>query len=166
MPKPKNRTLIKILIILPYLLVLYILQAMVFTHVTLWGVKPLIMPLAVVGVALFHGRVTGGVFGIFAGMLMDLAYNQATIQFTLLLTFTGLLFGILSDTVLAQGFPSFLLCAVAQLTICSAFQVLSMVFLRGIGFSALLGTAIAQCLYSLLFAIPTYYFSRFLNRII
>ena len=166
MPKPKNRTLIQILIILPYLLVLYILQAMLFPHVTLWGVKPLIMPLAVVGMALFHGRVTGGVFGLCAGMLMDLAYNQATIQFTLLLAFTGLLFGILSDTVLTQGFPSFLLCAVAQLVICSAFQVLSLVFVRGIGFSSLLGTAVAQCLYSLLFAIPTYYVSRFVSRII
>lgn len=162
----KNRTLIKLLILAPYLIVLYILQSTVFTHLPLFGVKPLILPVAVVGVAIFQGRTDGGIFGIFAGMFMDMAYNQPTIQFTLILTLTGIFFGILSDTVLVQGFPSYLVCSALQLAICSACQVLSLVVINSVPLYPLLPTALNQTLYSLILTIPLYYISRFLARLI
>ncbi len=165
MSEGKRRAAVKIFILGPYLVLLYLLQATVFPRVLLFGAKPMILPLAAVGVALFGGCVEGGVFGLFAGMLMDLACNQPTVEFTLLLTFTGLLLGTLSDTALVQGFPSFLLSAVAELVLCSAFQVLILAVLRGAPPMLLLGAALRQCLSSLVFAIPFYYISRFLSRI-
>lgn len=161
----KRRVAVKIFILGPYLVLLYILQATVFTHISLFGAKPLILPLATVGVALFGGCVEGGVFGLFAGMLMDLACNQPTVEFTLILTFTGLLLGALSDTALVQGFPSFLLSAVLDLVLCSAFQLLILAVVNGAPPMLLLGIALRQCLSSLVFAIPFYYISRFLSRI-
>lgn len=166
MTKRKNKFIIKFLVYLPYLLLLYLLQSTVFTRLTIFGVKPLILPLAVVGTALFKGKVTGGVFGIFAGMLMDLSYNQPTVQFTLILTVTGILFGVLSDTVLVQGYPSYLLCSALQLLICSALQVLSFVVLSGAPLNSLIGTALTQSLVSLIFTVPLYYVTAFLNRVI
>lgn len=166
MTKRKNVTLIKALILAPYILLLYILQSTVFTHITLLGVKPLLLPLAAAGMALFLGSYGGGLFGLFAGILMDLACNQLTVEFTLLLTLTGLLIGLLSDTVLVQGFPSFLVCAAMQLLICSAFQVLAPVILRGAPVALTAGIAVDQCVYTLVFALPIYYISRFLSRVI
>lgn len=161
----KHRTLFKILILAPYLILLYILQSTVFTHISFFGAKPLILPIAVVGAALFGGRVEGGVFGLLAGILMDLAYNQVTVQFTIVLTATGLLIGILSDTALVQGFPSFLVTSALELLICSAVQVLFLAVLEGASLSVLSGIALDQCLSSLVFVIPFYYISRFLSRI-
>lgn len=165
MSESKRRAAIKIFILGPYLVLLYILQAAVFPHISLFGAKPMILPLAAVGVALFGGCAEGGVFGLFAGMLMDLACNQPTVEFTLILTFTGLLLGALSDTALVQGFPSFLLSAVLELALCSAFQVLILTVVNGAPATLLLGIALRQCLSSLIFAIPFYYISRFLSRI-
>lgn len=165
MTRTKHRTLVKILILTPYLILLYLLQATVFTRLTVFGAKPLLLPLAVAGVALFGGKAEGGVFGLFAGMLMDMACNQPTVQFTLLLTLTGLLVGFLSDTALVHGFPSFLICGALELLVCSAVQVFVLMVLRGAPFSVVAGIALRQCLSSLLFVIPFYYISRFLGRV-
>lgn len=161
----KHRTLFKLLIMAPYLILLYILQATVFTRLTPFGAKPLLLPLAVVGAALFGGRTEGGVFGLFAGMLMDLACNQLTVQFTLVLTLTGLAVGILSDTALVQGFPSFLVSAALALAACSAAQVLVLTVLDAAPLGVVGAIALRQCLSSLLFVIPFYYISRFLERV-
>lgn len=165
MARNKHRTLVKVLILAPYLILLYILQSTVFTRLTLMGEKPLLLPMAVAGIALFLGRVDGGVFGLFAGMLTDLSYNQATVQFTLLLTLMGIFLGILSDTVLVQGFPSFLVSSVLELLLISAFQALSLVVLRGAPLSVTAAVGLRQSVYSLIFAIPVYYVSRFLCRV-
>jgi cell shape-determining protein MreD len=165
MPKQKTKTVIKLLIIIPYLLLLYILQSMVLPHTSILGVKPLIFPLAVVGVSLFSGRVSGGMMGIICGMLCDLSFNQPTIQFTILLALVGIFFGMLSDTVLVQGFPSYLACSFGALVICSVCQMFQMIFFHGATFSALLDVCIRQTLASLLFTIPLYYSSRFISRL-
>lgn len=165
MARRKNSTLVKILILTPYLILLYILQSTVFTRVTLMGVKPLLLPVAVAGIALFLGRVDGGVFGLFAGMLMDMACNQITAQFTILLTLLGILLGVLSDTVLVQGFPSFLVSSLLGLVLISAYQALSLVVLGGAPLTVTAAIGLRQSLYSLLFTIPVYYISRFLCRV-
>ena len=165
MTRTKHRTLVKLLILAPYLILLYLLQATVFTRLTVFGTKPLLLPLAAAGVALFGGKVEGGVFGLFAGMLTDMACNQPTVEFTLLLTLTGLLVGFLADTSLVQGFPSFLICGALELLACSAVQVFVLIVLRGAPFSVVAGIALRQCLSSLLFVIPFYYVSRFLGRV-
>ena len=166
MPKSKNMAVIRVLILLPYLLILYILQSMVFTHLPLLGVKPMILPVAVAGASLFKGPVSGGVFGIFAGMLCDLSYNQPTIQFTIMLTLLGIAIGLLADTALVRGFPSFLLCSAIMLLACSLLQALPLTFFRGLKLAPLLDTGLRQTLYSLVFTIPLYYVSRFLSRIL
>ncbi len=166
MENTKRRAAVKILILGPYLILLYILQSTVFTHIELFGAKPMLLPIAAAGMALFGGRIQGGVFGLFAGMLTDLSCNQPTVEFTLILTFSGLLIGVLSDTALVQGFPSFLLTAAAELAVCSAFQVVIPVVLRNAPPAVLAGIALRQCGSSLVFAIPFYYISRFLSRVI
>lgn len=165
MLRRKNSVPVKALILAPYLVILYILQSTLFTHIELLGVKPLLLPVAAAGISLFCGRVEGGVFGLFAGILMDLSYNQLTVQFTLLLTFLGVLLGLLSDTVLVQGFPSFLLSCVLELALISVYQALYAAVLQGAPMVAAAGVGVRQTLYSLLFSLPVYYFSRFYCRV-
>lgn len=165
MTRRKNGVLVKALILAPYLILLYLLQSTVFTHLQLWGTKPLLLPVAAAGIAFFCGRVEGGVFGLLAGMLMDLACNQLTVQFTLLMTFLGILIGLLSDTVLVQGFPSYLLGCALELVLTSAYQVLSMWVLNGAPIALSTAVGLKQTLYSLIFSLPLYYLSRFYFRV-
>ena len=67
----RRKFIVSLLLHVPFLLILYVLQATVFTSLPLFGVKPLILPVAVVGVALFEGSTKGGVFGLFAGQSAD-----------------------------------------------------------------------------------------------
>ncbi len=165
MARRKNGVLIKGLILAPYLIILYLLQSTVFTHLQLMGTKPLLLPVAAAGIAFFCGRVEGGVFGLLAGMLMDLSYNQLTVQFTLLMTFLGILVGLLSDTVLAQGFPSYLLSCALELALVSGYQILSQWVLGNAPMALTAPVALRQSLYSLIFSLPLYYLSRFYFRV-
>lgn len=160
----RRKFIVSLLLHAPYLLLLYILQATFFTSLTLFGVKPLILPVAVVGVALFEGPAKGGAFGLFAGMLCDLAFNQPTVQFTLIFTLLGILVGFVCDTVMARGFPSYLAITAVSLVVVSFLQMFGLLFFRDAQFLPLFDTAIRQTLYSLLFAIPLYYCARAISR--
>lgn len=162
--RPKRDFIVKLLFRILLLLSVYILQAMVFPYLPLWGVKPLLLPMVVVGVALFEGSRTGGIFGIFAGMLCDISYNQPTVMFTIVLTGVGLLVGFLSDTVLTRGFPSFLLCCVLALFASAFFQVFNLLFYNMVTMDAVLNTILYQTLYSIFFALPMYYAVRATSR--
>ena len=158
----KNR-LIRILSHGAVLLVLYVLQGMVFSRLRLFGVAPLILPLAVVGVALFEGPDWGGGFGIAAGVLCDIALGT-TALFTILLAALGLGVGLLSTYLLSRGLPSYLLCGAVALLVIAAFQMFPLlVFLRQSP-GALLRVAGLQSVYSMLFTLPLYYVGRSLGR--
>jgi len=164
MQKKKRKTLARILVVAPLLLVTYILQSMVFTHLPIFGAKPLLLPVAVCGVALFDGAAAGGIFGILAGILCDMSFNEPAITFTLLLTAVGVGVGLLSETILVRGFPSFLLVTLGALLVCAFVQMFPLLFFRGVPFSPLLDTGVRQTLSSLVFTIPMYYLSRFVSR--
>jgi len=159
-----KKRIIRILIHALVLLVIYVLQMMVFSRLRLFGIAPLILPLAVVGVALFEGPSWGGGFGLAAGVLSDTASSDHVVLFTILLTCLGMGIGLLSDYLLSRGFPSFFLCSAAALILIAMAQMFGLfMFLRQSPF-ALLGTAGMQTLYSMVFTIPMYYLARSLGR--
>lgn len=146
------------------LLVLFILQSMIFPHLRLMGVTPLLIPLAVVGAGLFSGTTIGGVFGICAGIVCDMTMVETSVLFTLLMAACGIITGLLGENALARGFPSFLLCSVTALLIIAAAQLFGLVAYRGVAFSAVLGVAWRQSVYSLIFVIPVYWAVRGTSR--
>ena len=146
------------------LLLLYVLQAMVFSRLRLLGIAPLILPLAVVGVAIFEGPSWGSGFGLAAGVLCDIAFLSSTVLFTILLTAIGMGVGLLSEYLLSRGFPSYFLCAIAALILVAAFQMFPLlVFFRQPPL-ALLRVAGLQTLYSIFFTLPLYYLAKALGR--
>jgi len=145
-----------------FLIILYILQAFVFPRVVIWGVKPLIIPVAAIGIGFFGGGIRGGVFGLFCGILCDAAFDSAPL-FTFLLPLLGLAAGLISKYYLIPGFPSYLLCSFGGLIVISVFQMFSFIVFKNAGFTAVLKTALFQSVYSLFFAILLYWPVRFLS---
>ena len=164
MLRKHKKIILLILLYVPLILICFILQATVFSELPLGGAKPLILPVASVSVAMHGGRVRGGVFGLFAGILSDVALGSPTILFTLLLTCAGIIVGVLFETVLARGFPSYVLCCAAVLIIAAFCQMFGLLFFRGESAPALLSTAAFQTIYSLFFTVPMYLITRPLGR--
>lgn len=158
----KNR-IIRILIRAGVLFLLYVLQAMVFSRLRLFGVAPLILPLAVIGVALFEGPNWGGGFGLAAGVLCDVALGTHVL-FTILLTALGVGVGLLSEYLLSRGFPSYFLCSGAALVVIAFLQMLPLLVFWRQSPPALFEVAGIQTLYSMVFILPMYILARRLGR--
>lgn len=146
------------------LLFVFILQSMVFSRLRIMGIAPLILPVCVVGVALFEGASWGGGFGLAAGVFCDLSFTDTTVFFTVLLLIIGTAIGLLSEFVLARGFPSYLLCSVLTLIVVAFFQMFPFLVFSGVSAAALIQVSFAQSLYSLVFALPIYYLARAVSR--
>lgn len=165
MGRPKNGKLLKYLALIGFVFFMYVLQSMVFTHIEIWGTKPLLLPLSVVGIGLYEGSERGTVMGLVAGVFCDLSFNQATVDFTLFLTIVGLLAGILFERYLDKGFPSFIIVSALVLVLSAFVQMFSLFIYEDVPPMSLLRTMFIQTVYSMLFTVPTYYICRLFGRI-
>jgi len=144
----------------------YVFQGVIFPFMRLGGLVPLLLPVAATGIALYEGRYTGGVAGLFAGILCDISFNQPAGVFTVFLTLTGLIVGTLADTVILRGFVTYYLCCTAVLIVSAFIQMLQMIILPvdNISVNILLPTALQQTIYSLVMALPIWFFVRALGN--
>jgi hypothetical protein len=162
--KKRRFGLIGLLLHALVLVAMFAVQALVFPYMSTTGVRPVILPLGVAGVAVFEGSARGGLFGLFAGMLCDIAYNQPLATMTLIFTLFGLTAGFLSDIIMARGFPSYIVYCVVILAITAFAQMFSLLFFERLPVRLLVGLAGRQTLYSLIFALPVYFAARALGR--
>jgi cell shape-determining protein MreD len=160
----RRRIFVSILIHVLLFLVVYALQDMILIHLQLFGLVPLLLPVAATGVAVFEGRDIGGIAGLFVGIMCDISFNAPVGVFTVLLTFTGLLVGTLADTVMRRGFLSFYIASVVVLVISVAAQMFPLVFFNGVPPQMLFMVAMRQTLYSMLFVFPMYPIVKSLGR--
>lgn len=158
-------TAISILLHALFLIIVYIFQGAIFPYLRLGGLVPLLLPVAVTGVALYEGCDTGGVFGLFAGILCDVSFNQPVGTFTVVLTAVGLGIGILSDSVILSGFISYYLCCAAVLFFCAFVQMTPIIALpNNIPPYEILMKVSTQTLYTLAVAFPMWFPVRALGR--
>ena len=146
------------------LTVAYILQDVMFTYMSFYGLVPLLLPIVSTGAAVYQGRVAGGISGIFAGIFCDVSFGEPTGVFTVLLTLTGLFVGFLADTVMARGFATYFISCAAVLAVSAFVQMFPLLFFEGVPPSPLLSMALWQTVYSLLFALPIWFFVRALGK--
>ncbi len=166
MSESRKRLMARILLFAVFLLLSYILQGLVLNRRSIFGANPLILPLVTAAAAIFYGRVTGGAVGIACGFLMDLAYNQPTIMFTLTLTFVGITVGYLVETVLVKGLFSYCVSALAALFICFSVEAVSYLIWGGAPAAAVLDVGIRQTAASALFAVPVYYVTLGISKLV
>ena len=156
--------IVSILLHALFLIGVYVFQGAIFPFLRIDGLVPLMLPVAVTGVALYEGRYVGGITGLFAGILCDISFHEPAGTFTVLLTLVGLAVGILSETVFLPGFVTYLLTSAGVLIICAFVQMLPLMMIQNIPISALVTTATGQTLYSLVVAIPIWFFVRALGK--
>ena len=156
--------IISILLHALLLIVVYVLQSMILPFLRFNGFVPLLLPIAVAGVAVYEGRYVGGVTGIFAGILCDISFNEPAAVFTVLLTVAGLLVGALTDTVMMRGLATFFLCSIAVLAFSLFALMFTLLFFEGVPPRPLLTVALWQIVYSLLFVFPLWFFVKALGR--
>ena len=146
------------------LMSVYLLQSIFFPYLKFFGLVPLLLPIVSTGVAVYQGRVAGGIAGLFAGILCDISFNQPTGFFTVLLTFTGLFVGILADTVIARGLATYSISCLAVLVLSALAQMLPLLVFENVPLRPLLTLALRQTVYSLIFAFPIWFFVRALGK--
>ena len=160
----KKALIVTILLHSLLLITAYVFQGVVFPYMRVGGLVPLLLPVASTGIALYEGRYTGGVTGLFAGILCDISFNQPVATFTLFLTLTGLVVGALADALVLRGFVTYYICCVIVLIAFTFVQMFPLVLPPlSIPVQSLIPTAIQQTLYSLILAFPIWFFVRALG---
>jgi len=162
----KKALIISILIHALLLTTVYVFQGVIFPFMRLGGLVPLLLPVAATGIALYEGRYTGGIVGLFAGILCDISFNQPTGAFTVLLTLTGLIIGSLADTIILRGFVTYYISCAAVLIISALMQIFPLIAFptNSIPLYVLMPTVIQQTIYSLILAFPIWFFVRALGK--
>ena len=162
----KRALIVSVLLHSLLIIAVYVFQAAVFPFMRLNGLVPLLLPVASTGIALYEGRYTGGIAGLFAGILCDVSFNQPAGVFTVLLTISGLLVGTLADTVILRGFVTYYISCAAVLIVSAFAQMFPLMILQSdnIPFQSLLSIAIQQTIYSLVLALPIWVFIRALGK--
>ena len=156
----KRDVIFEILLYALYLLLFYLLQAAVFPRLAIFGVRPLILPVAVVGAALYVGSVPGAFAGLAAGLLCDISLADSIAVFTVALTVIGALTGLVAERFVRRSLPTLLLCALGASVLCAFFQVFGLVVFQAVPIRAVLPRFGGQVLYSMPFAAPAWVLSR------
>lgn len=130
----------------------WMLETMVLNRLPLFGVIPVLLPLAAVAVALWEGALPGAVFGLCLGVVADAVYPGAPGGMTLGLCLMGLTTGAVSQYAVRQNLVGYLLCAAADMAALEAARVLWGAFVRLGPLEAVALTALKEGIWSLCFA--------------
>ncbi len=109
------------------LIAVLFVQSCVLSRIAPLGVRALLLPAAVVIVAVLEGDLWGGVFGLLLGLLSDRLFLENTVLFTVLFPVVGFLVGLLAEEIVnARFFSCFVLCAAVLLftAFCQLFRPL------------------------------------------
>lgn len=122
----------------------------------LFGVSPMLLPLAAVAVAVLEGTVAGAGFGLGVGILCDAVYFNPDGIMTVGLCLLGVGAGALAQYVLRQNLLGCLLCSLLALLCIDGARVL--VWLTGgkAALPALLSLAGREIAWSMVFVFPVY----------
>jgi len=162
----KKKALINTILLHALLLVVvYVFQGVIFPYMRIGGLVPLLLPIASTGVALYEGRYTGGVTGLFAGILCDISFNQPVGTFTVFLTFSGLIVGAIADNLVLRGFVTYYVLCTVVLIVSAFVQMFPLIISANAPPpQPLISTAIQQTLYSLILAFPIWFSVQALGK--
>lgn len=138
------------------LLPVWFAEIFILNRFPVFGVIPMLLPLAAVAVAVLEGATAGAGFGLAVGILCDAVYYGSSGAMTLGLAFLGAAAGLLAQYALRQNLLGCLICSAGALTIIDALRVLRRLILQVAPLSALLQVAVPEILWSLAFVFPVY----------
>ena len=148
------------------LFLVWVLDAYVLNRITFFGIIPMLLPLAVVSVAVLEGAYAGAGFGLAVGLLWELAYPGGFGGLVFGMTLAGMVVGAASQYVLSQNFFSCLLCSAVVLGALDSLQVLWALFIQLDTLDVLLQVAVPEVLLSLCWTPLVYLLFRLIfNRV-
>lgn len=147
------------------LLGVWCLDAYLLSRIPVFGVTPVLLPVAVTAVSVLEGVSGGAGFGFAAGLLWA-SYPGGYGSRVLLLTVMGMLCGALAQYALAQTLLGCLLCSAAALTALELIRAAQELFFLRAALWPTLCIALPQLLWTLCW-VPVVYgmFSRVFSRV-
>ena len=138
------------------LLPVWLLEAFVLSRYPLFGVKPMLLPLAAIAVATLEGATAGAGFGLGVGMLFDAVSAGPSGGMILALAMLGLGTGLLAQYVLRQNLVGCFLCSVLALFCMDALRIGVRLLLNVAPLEPMLNVALREIGWSLCF-VPVIY---------
>jgi len=132
-----------------YMLAVLLVQNMIFSRITVLGVRAMFLPAAVAACGMFEGGTAGAVFGLFMGFFADMSFPENTVLFTALFALLGFFAGFAADFFLNRKFWPYMAASLVALLVTALFQMLGPVIFSGAAAGPLLKTAGLQVLWSL-----------------
>ena len=105
------------------LLPVWVLDAYILSRYPLWGISPMLLPLAVAAVAVLEGAYAGTGFGLAVGLLWELAYPGGFGGLVFYLALAGMAMGAVSQYALSQSFAGCLICSAGGLGVLDLLRV-------------------------------------------
>lgn len=133
------------------LLPVWFLECYILARYPFYGIKPMLLPLAVAAVAVLEGAAGGAGFGLGVGLLGTAVYYHTGGGFVVLMTLLGLGTGLLTQYILRQDFWGCLLCSALSLGILDGTRILPRLLYQRESLEAMLHVAGGEILWSLVF---------------
>ena len=133
-----------------YLLLAMLLQGLLFSRLSIFGVKGFVLPAAAVGAGMYLGGVRGAVFGLCLGVFTDFAFTDSTIMYTILFSLIGFGAGFASEFYINKTFFAFMVMGVAAMLLTGLVQLMVAAVFGGAELLQGLLTALLQTALSIL----------------
>ncbi|WP_297290314.1 rod shape-determining protein MreD [uncultured Flavonifractor sp.] len=138
------------------LLPVWFCELYVLNRFPLFGVAPMLLPLAAMAVAVLEGTMAGAGFGLGVGILCDAVYFNPDGAMTLGLCLLGFGAGALAQYVLRQNLLGCLLCSLLALVCIDAVRILARLLAGSEALPAMLSLAGREIAWSMVFVFPIY----------
>jgi cell shape-determining protein MreD len=109
----------------------------------------MLLPLAVVAVAVLEGGFAGAGFGLGVGLLWELAYPGGVGALIFGMALAGMLTGVVAQYALNQSFPGYFLCSAGVLAVLDGLRLLGGVVTERAPMAILLQVAVPEILVTL-----------------
>ena len=132
-----------------YLLLAMLLQSLLFSRLSIFGVKGFILPAAAVAAGMFLGGVRGALFGICLGLFTDLSFTDSIFMYTLVFSILGFGAGFASEFYINKSFFVFMVMSIAAVLLTGLVQLLSAAIFSGAELLPGLKTVLLQTVLSI-----------------
>ena len=146
------------------LFLVWVLDAQILNRLPVLGTIPMLLPLAVVSVAVLEGAYAGAGFGLAVGLLWELSYPGGFGGLVFGMALAGMITGAVSQYALSQSFLSCLLCSAGVLGVLDGLRILRILFLQAETLDMLLQIAVPEVVLSLCWTPVVYWIFRRIYR--
>ena len=138
----------------------WLLEDLIFSRFSIFGITPLLLPLPVIAAAVLEGCTAGAGYGLFIGLWWAAALPGAHGLIVLVSVLIGLFSGLISRYRLSQSYLGCLFCSAVSLLLFSTARIIRHLLIGKTPLLVLLKIALPELVVSLIFVAPVYLLFR------